>query len=102
MLERIIEQRKTTTDVDARDEASQRPSGAQPGNKNAAKEKETNDHNMNNRSRPWGTSQAQALRQLRHKRPDLHQKVLAGELSPHAAAVMAGFRHRTITVRDRR
>lgn len=52
-----------------------------------------------NGSRPVGTSQAQALRRLRDHDPDLHTRVLAGELSPHAAMVEAGFRPRTISVR---
>lgn len=49
--------------------------------------------------RPTGTSAAQALRRLRKDRPDLHERVLAGELSPHGAMVTAGFRPRTATVR---
>lgn len=48
--------------------------------------------------RPEGNSAAKALRRLRKDRPDLHARVLSGELSPHAAAVEAGFRRRTITV----
>lgn len=36
---------------------------------------------------------------LRKDRPDLHAQVLDGELSAHAAAVQAGFRPRTITLR---
>jgi hypothetical protein len=39
------------------------------------------------------------LRRLRKDRPDLHARVLADELSAHAAAVEAGFRPRTITLR---
>jgi hypothetical protein len=49
-------------------------------------------------SGPAGNSQAKALRRLRKDRPDLHAQVLGGELSAHAAAVQAGFRHRTISV----
>jgi hypothetical protein len=45
-----------------------------------------------------GNRKEAALRRLRRTRPDLHAKVLAGELSAHRAAVEAGFRHRTITV----
>ena len=47
-----------------------------------------------NEVRPNGTSRDQALRRLRKDRPDLHAKVLAGELSAHRAMVEAGFRHR--------
>jgi len=46
-----------------------------------------------------GGTQTVALRRLRKDRPDLHAKVLAGEMSANAAAVEAGFRHRTLTVR---
>jgi len=48
---------------------------------------------------PAGTSQAKALRRLRKDRSDLHARVLAGEISAHAAAVEAGFRRPTFTVR---
>ena len=48
---------------------------------------------------PGGNSQAKALRRLRKDRPDLHARVLAGELSAHAAAVAAGFRHHTLSIR---
>lgn len=49
--------------------------------------------------RPEGNSQAKALRRLRKDRPDLHARVLAGEISAHKAAVEAGFRRPTFTVR---
>lgn len=39
-----------------------------------------------------GTSREYALRRLRKDRPDLHERVLSGELSAHAAMVEAGFR----------
>lgn len=39
-----------------------------------------------------------ALRRLRKDAPELHQRVLSGDLSPHAAMVEAGFRKKTITV----
>lgn len=47
---------------------------------------------------PEGNSATYALRRLRKDCPDLHARVLAGELSPHAAAVAAGFRPRTLTI----
>jgi hypothetical protein len=49
--------------------------------------------------RPEGTSEAKALRRLRKDRPDLHERVLAGELKAHAAMIEAGFRPRTATIR---
>src|SRR5512139_91447 len=42
-----------------------------------------------------GNSRAAALRRLRKDRPDLHARVVADELSPHAAMIEAGFRKRT-------
>jgi hypothetical protein len=49
-------------------------------------------------ARPSGTSGDRALRMLREKKPELHQRVLSGELSRHAAMIEAGYRPRTITV----
>lgn len=45
-----------------------------------------------------GNAAARALRRLRDQRPDLHEQVLAGELSAHRAMVQAGFRRPTATV----
>jgi hypothetical protein len=56
-------------------------------------------NNIPNSSRPEGTSVAKALRRLRKDRPDLHAQVLIGQVSAHAAAVQAGFRPKTFTVR---
>ena len=50
-------------------------------------------------SMPDGNEGARALRALRKKRPELHARVVAGELSPNAAAIEAGFRHPMISVR---
>lgn len=47
---------------------------------------------------PTGNSQAAALRRLRSQRPDLHERVISGELSANAAAVEAGFRRKMISV----
>lgn len=55
--------------------------------------------NIHEVERPTGTSETAALRRLRKDRPDLLEKVIARELSAHAAAVAAGFRPRTITIR---
>lgn len=48
--------------------------------------------NINDSSRPDGTSRTYALRKLRKDRPDLHAEVLAGTVSAHRAMVQAGFR----------
>ena len=41
---------------------------------------------------PTGTSESYAHRRLRADRPDIHQRVLDGELTAHAGMVEAGFR----------
>lgn len=55
-------------------------------------------NNVKNLSQPEGNSIDAALRRLRKDAPELHAKVLAKELTPHAAMVQAGFRHKTITI----
>ena len=47
---------------------------------------------------PTGTSAQSALRRLRKERPDLLERVVADELSAHAAMIEAGFRKRTLTI----
>jgi hypothetical protein len=47
-----------------------------------------------------GTSVSYTLRRLAKNRPDLLERVKAGELSPHAAARMAGFVEKAITIPD--
>jgi hypothetical protein len=42
--------------------------------------------------RPAGNSRACILRRLRRDYPALHQEVLDGKISPHRAAIQAGFR----------
>jgi hypothetical protein len=45
-----------------------------------------------------GNSRAYALRRLRKDRPDLHARILLGEISPHQAMKEAGFRRKTLSV----
>jgi len=45
-----------------------------------------------------GNSEQYALRKLRKSAPELHARVLAGELSGHAAMVQAGFRKPTLII----
>jgi len=45
--------------------------------------------------RPTGRSTEAALRRLRRDRPDIHARVLAGEITANAGMVEAGFRKRT-------
>jgi hypothetical protein len=70
--------------LDAKDRAQQRQGGR-------PKTVDNGGGNINS-SRPSGTSKAYALRRLRKDRPDLHARVLAGEISAHAAMITAGFR----------
>jgi hypothetical protein len=49
-------------------------------------------------ARPVGNTSQYALRKLRNGSPELHAKVLAGELSPHRAMVQAGFRKASISI----
>ena len=42
--------------------------------------------------RPTGTSQAGTIRRLRKDNPELHEKVMEGEMSANAAAIEAGWR----------
>ena len=48
---------------------------------------------------PDGTSESNALRRLRKDRPDLHERVVNGEMKANSAMKEAGFRPHTFTVR---
>jgi len=58
-----------------------------------------NVHEVKQPERPAGNTAEAALRRLCDQAPALHSRVLAGELSPHAAMIEAGFRKRTITIK---
>jgi hypothetical protein len=87
--------------LDAEDRANQRP---------AHRPKKSDDNTNNDvissgnrkRSSPTGNSAAKALRTLRDKRPDIHARVLAGELSPRAGMIEAVFRKKRKSKRRRR
>jgi hypothetical protein len=64
--------------------------GAPEGNQNRAKERENEPDNI--RIEPYGTSSDHTLRRLKRDRPDLAERVIAGDLSANAAAIEAGFR----------
>jgi len=68
--------------------------GAPLGNNNAAKEREIKGSNTTIVSKRGATY---TLARLRRDRPDLAQRVTAGELTAHAAAILAGFRKGTWT-----
>ncbi len=61
--------------------------------------RETGNNVTDSVGRPEGNTAAKALRRLRKDAPTLHERVVAGEMSPHAAMVEAGFRPKTVTVR---
>jgi hypothetical protein len=45
-----------------------------------------------------GNSAAYAIRKLRADAPELHERVIAGDISPHAAMIQAGFRRKTMQI----
>lgn len=59
----------------------------------------TNVASNNVTSQPAGNQRDKALRKLRKDAPELHEQVLAGSLTAHAAMVKAGYRPKTFTVR---
>lgn len=69
--------------LDALDRASQRPA-----------HRPAKSENVHTSGRPSGNSAAAFLRRLRAARPDLHARVLAGEISAYAGMVEAGWRAR--------
>ncbi len=91
-IERIVEERQSNKALDKKDKATK---GEHGGDRRS---ESFNVHNVNIEKRPWGNARQAALRRLRSQRPDLHEKVLAGEISAHGAMVEAGFRPRTATV----
>ncbi len=70
--------------------------GAPKGNANAAKERENKGNNITFVDR--GTSASYTQARLKRDRPDLAEKVVAGELSPNKAAIEAGFRRKPLTL----
>lgn len=85
MLKRMC--RDDAEALDALDRAVQAPVG-----------KHRDLHNVQVIEPPTGNTPEAALRRLRKDAPELHARVLAGEISPHGAMVEAGFRKRTMTV----
>jgi hypothetical protein len=59
-----------------------------------ARQKQVDNINLN----PGGTSPTYALQRLKRDQPELAEKVIAGELTAHQAAIQAGFRTRMISV----
>jgi hypothetical protein len=67
--------------------------------KDGPKPAELTDNVSKSRTTPTGNSRAYLLDRLARDRPDLKQRVDRGELTPNKAAIEAGFRPRTFTVR---
>jgi hypothetical protein len=76
---------RTAQKDDARDRADQRPA-----HKHIDPDVYASKRNVH--IRPSGNSRAAMLRRLRKDRPDIHVRVLAGELSAYAGMLEAGFR----------
>ncbi len=72
--------------LDALGQATANPVGA-----NQYREGVDNIHTLKNQDRPTGTSAEAALRRLRDQVPVLHARVLADDLSQHAAMVEAAL-----------
>lgn len=90
-------------------DAIDRATAQKPGNPTGANQYTDGiDNNGNNsmsenvresdRSSPVGNMAGYALRRLRREKPELHARVLAGELTPHAAMIEAGFRQKTAQI----
>jgi len=81
--------RDDTEAIKAIDQAIQKKPG---GGKNQHTMQKCFVDNIHEAERPTGTSRDAAIRRLRKDRPDLLEKVIAGQLSAHAAALEAGHR----------
>jgi hypothetical protein len=87
--------------LDLLDASAAREPGNPTGNNQYTVEQsgiDDNIHNSKDRESPTGTSREAALRKLRKDRPDLHEQVVNGDKTPHAAMLEAGFRKPTMTV----
>jgi hypothetical protein len=72
-------------EIDAKDRKNARPAHVHI-------QRDVDNNNADVNVRPTGNSAAAALRRLRKDRPDIHARVLAGELTAHAGMIEAGFR----------
>jgi hypothetical protein len=80
---------------------TKRPDGNPIGNNQHTEDEEGTLYNIQGSSKekaPTGTSKDAGLRRLSKDRPDLHQKVVDGEMSVHAACTDAGFRKKPCPV----
>ena len=82
--------------VDLLDQVTKNGDGAPQGNCNADKTTVDNINSSIEGKRPDGTSEAAALRRLRKDAPEIHARVISGELSAHGGMIKAGFRRKNI------
>ncbi len=75
-----------------------RESPKRGGDRRSKQFKDSKQNNVPFEKPAHGNSVSYALRRLREKRPDLHQKVLARELSVNGAMIAARLRKKNITV----
>lgn len=85
-------------DMEALDLIDQATTNDEGGDKRSSDYKTTVSIINSETERPAGTTRQYALRKLRKDAPELHAKVLAGEVSPHQAMIEAGFRRKTATI----
>lgn len=99
-LQRICQDDKVVLDMLDREtvHGPGNPTGNNQHGENGGTVYIVNSSSSENTERPVGNSSANALRRLRKERPDLHERVLANELTPHGAMIEAGFRQRSITI----
>lgn len=71
-----------------------------PGKRAKAEAKEDIHNNIMNITPQavQGTSRSYTLRKLRKDAPELHAKVIAGDISPNAAMIEAGFRRKMVSI----
>ena len=87
LLERICGEDMAA--LDAIEQATTRKRGGQSKAERAIDVCNTNIQEQ--RKRRTSNDRAYALRRLRKERPDIHARVLAGDLSPHRGMIAAGF-----------
>ncbi len=93
MIDALVKERMSIQALNAIDQKTQRPIGT-----NQYTQTEDVDIVNTQPARPDGNSRQYALRRLRNTKPELHKRMLVGELSPNAAMIEAGFRRKTLTI----
>ena len=93
MIDTLMAERMTVQVLDKLDRETQR----EPG-RPTAKDKSLYIVQDYQGDAPTGNTRQRALRKLRKDAPELHARVIAGEVSPNAAMIEAGFRRKSITI----